>query len=83
MKRNELKEISLKAVKESHDKICSTMKEVEKIVMKHAKLGFFNCIVICETSKLREFERQVADMGISVYSMVNEENNGQLELEWH
>jgi hypothetical protein len=78
----QLSEISKKGHEECLGKICKDFKEAEKILKKHAEMGFYNCTIICDREKIREFEQEAIKRNLGVYSYINEKNNGQLDIEW-
>lgn len=82
MNAKELQEITEKANKGIYSNVCKTFKDAEKILKKYAQLGFGNCSIICDSENVGLFEREAANRGFRVYTFINEDNNGQLDIEW-
>ena len=82
MDSKKLCEISENARKKLFDKVLTNTKNVDKLLKKSAECGLNNAFIICEASKIREFEQDAIRRGLKVYAYINEDNNGQLDVEW-
>lgn len=82
MKAEEMAKLSEKVIKEKKREVCNTEKQVFSLIKSYAKFGLNNCSVIVYASDMRNIEGVLIREGFRVYCYINEENNGQLDVEW-